>query len=118
MSAAQANKSLLKLVRSPYPLFLHGQNTVLTSIIAYPVMTIPIGLDPDGMPIGLNLQHTAWEEATLVRWASAIEDLLRAEVGPRNLPRYQDHLAKNIPVENEYRYPGAPPRFGDRPPPS
>jgi len=81
-------------------------------------MTIPIGLDPDGMPIGLNIQHTAWKEATLIRWASAIEDLLHVKVGPRNPPRYQDHLAKNIPVENEYRYPGAPPRFGDRPPPS
>jgi amidase len=98
--------------------FLETNSTSLTSITAYPVMTIPIGLDPDGMPIGLNLQHTAWEEATLVRWASAIEDLLLAELGPRNPPRFQDHLAKNVPVENEYRYPGAPPRFGDRPPPS
>jgi amidase len=109
--AAQAC-AFLSSYRSP------KDSTILTNLKAYPVMTIPIGLDPDGMPIGLNLQHTAWEEATLVRWASAIEDLLRAEVGTRNPPRYQDHLAKNIPVENEYRYPGAPPRFGDRPPPS
>ncbi|KAG9844886.1 amidase, partial [Aureobasidium melanogenum] len=97
---------------------VRGAGQQIAAQASYPVMTIPIGLDIDGMPIGLNIQHTAWEEATLVRWASAIEDLLRAEVGPRNPPRYQDHLAKNIPVENEYRYPGAPPRFGDRPPPS
>ncbi|KAI5249007.1 amidase [Aureobasidium subglaciale] len=85
-------------------------------IAAQALITIPIGLDPDGIPIGLNLQHTAWQEATLIYWASAIEDLVHAELGPRNPPRYQHYLAKNVPVENEYRYPGAPPRFGDRPP--
>lgn len=85
---------------------------------AYPIITIPIGLDGDGMPVGLSLQHTAWKEVELVRWASAIENLLRVEVGPRHPPLFKKHLAKNVPVENEYTYPGAPPRFGDRPPPS
>lgn len=28
---------------------------------------------------------------------------------------YKNHLAKNIPVDMEYRYPGAPPSFGEPP---
>src|SRR6266436_2595119 len=42
----------------------------------YPVITIPIGLDPDGMPVPLTLQHTAWREDKLIKWASSIEDLM------------------------------------------
>ncbi|GAB7352243.1 hypothetical protein MBLNU459_g2714t1 [Dothideomycetes sp. NU459] len=93
-----------------------GAGQQIAAQAAYPVMTIPVGLDPDGMPVGLNLQHTAWREGTLIKWASAIEDLLKDEIGPRAPPRFKEHLVKNCPIENEYRYPGAPPRFGDRPP--
>lgn len=87
-----------------------GAGQQIAAQAAYPVITIPIGLDLDGMPVGLTLQHTAWREGTLIKWASAIEDLIRTEVGPRAPPQFKDHLAKNCPVENEYRYPGAPPK--------
>lgn len=85
----------------------------------YPVMTIPIGLDPDGMPLPLTLQHTAWQEDKLVKWASAIEDLLnrhneehgihasaRSKRMGRVPPTFINHLRKNIPVEPDYRWPG------------
>lgn len=94
----------------------------------YPVMTIPIGLDPDGMPLPLTLQHTAWQEDKLIKWASAIEDLLRAhndkhpkepqppttskESQPRTErmgripPTFKNHLRKNIPVDRDYQWPG------------
>ena len=75
----------------------------------YPVMTIPIGLDPDGMPVPLTLQHTAWQEDKLIKWASAIEDLLnhyneeheipsteRWQRLGRIPPTYMNHLKKNI----------------------
>lgn len=82
----------------------------------YPVLTIPIGLDPEGMPVPLTLQHSAWQEDKLVKWASAIEDLIRLheEQNPtpatsrlgRTPPSYKNHLRKNIPVEPEYNWPG------------
>ncbi|KAJ4543015.1 hypothetical protein HRR80_001930 [Exophiala dermatitidis] len=85
----------------------------------YPVMTMPIGLDPDGMPLPLTLQHTAWQEDKLVKWASAIEDLLKAHneqqstpVSSRSArlgripPTYKNHLRKNIPVDQDYQWPG------------
>lgn len=90
----------------------------------YPVLTIPVGLDPDGMPVPLMLIHSAWQDDKLVKWASAIEDLLvhkqallvrmngdkqleRSQRLGRIPPTYIDHLRKNIPVERSYRYPGA-----------
>lgn len=74
----------------------------------YPIIAIPIGLDPDGMSVSLSIQHSAWEEARLVKWASAIEDLVHHKQGPRKTPTYMNHLRKNIPVDYGWRYPGAP----------
>ena len=65
----------------------------------YPIIIIPIGLDSDGMPVGLSLHHTAWKEAELVKWASAIEHLWNEKNGWRSTPTYRNHLAKNIPIE-------------------
>lgn len=66
--------------------------------IGYPIITIPTGLDPNGLPVGLSLHHLAGREADLVKWASAIEDLLRDELGGRPVPVYRNHTAKNIPI--------------------
>lgn len=41
----------------------------------YPMITLPAGTHANGMPYGLALMQTAFAEAKLVRWASAIEDL-------------------------------------------
>lgn len=94
---------------------IKGAGQQIAAQAAYPIINLPIGIDPDGMPVSLTLQHTAWREGTLVKWASAIEDLIRGELGSRETPKYKNHLAKNIPVEMEYRYPGAPPAFGEPP---
>lgn len=72
---------------------------------AYPIITLPVGLDSSGMPVGLTLQHTAWREATLIKWASAIEDLLLLSRGTRPAPRFRNHLAKNVPVKEAWDYP-------------
>ncbi|KAL1310757.1 hypothetical protein AAFC00_001009 [Neodothiora populina] len=53
-----------------------GQN--IAAQAAYPILTLPIGLDCDGVPVSLSFQHTAWREGEIVRWASAVEDLLVA----------------------------------------
>ena len=66
--------------------------------IGYPIICIPIGVDSAGLPFGLSLQHTAWKEDVLIRWASAIEDLVRGISGWRSTPEYRDHMSKNIPV--------------------
>ena len=75
----------------------------------YPIISVPIGTDPDGMPVALTLQHTAWEEARLVKWGSAVEDLVRERRGEgRPTPGYREHLSKNVPVRYSWKYEGAP----------
>lgn len=65
----------------------------------YPIICIPIGLDDNGMPVSLSLQHTASQEGELIKWATAIEHLWNMENGWRATPTFRNHLAKNIPIE-------------------
>ncbi|TPX16345.1 uncharacterized protein E0L32_003994 [Thyridium curvatum] len=64
----------------------------------YPVMCIPIGVDDDMMPVSLSVQHSAWREPDIIKWASAIEDLWNREKGWRTTPTFKNLHAKNIPV--------------------
>ncbi|KAF4339886.1 hypothetical protein FBEOM_6184 [Fusarium beomiforme] len=67
----------------------------------YPVITIPGGYAKDsGMPFGLGIMQTAWAEAELVKWASAIEDLQRSKnaTSQRRLPKFLGYLERNVPV--------------------
>jgi amidase len=54
------------------------------------------------MPFGLAIMQTAWKEAELVKWGSAIEDLQESSGTPhqRTLPKWYGHLERNIPVLN------------------
>jgi amidase len=90
----------------------------------YPVITLPVGLDPDSMPVGITIIHTQWQDDKCIKWASAIEDLLKHEnekmilggskqgddLGPlgRVPPSFKNHRRKNIPVDYVWRYKGAP----------
>ncbi|KAG8528424.1 uncharacterized protein KY384_007342 [Bacidia gigantensis] len=64
----------------------------------YPIICIPIGVDTAGLPVSLSLQHTAWKGATLIKWASAIEDLVQHVFGGRPQPTYKNCHSKNIPI--------------------
>ena len=50
------------------------------------------------MPVSITLQQTAWKEGTLIKWASAIEDVRNEILGGRPTPEYKDYLAKNVPI--------------------
>ena len=65
----------------------------------YPIISIPIGLDDQGMPVALSLQHTSWMEGELIKWASAIEDVWTRVNGPLERPLYKQWKRKNIPIE-------------------
>jgi amidase len=84
--AAQAGRSL------------HFPSETLLMHLGYPIICIPIGLDANGLPFSLSLQHSAWREDVLIKWASAIEDLVNEVLGWRAVPEYRNPLAKNIPV--------------------
>ena len=70
----------------------------------YPVVCVPVGVDDaDGIPVSISLQHTAWREPELVRWASALEDLWNNRRGRaggwRPTPGFANFRAKNVPLD-------------------
>ncbi|KAF2469762.1 amidase signature enzyme [Lindgomyces ingoldianus] len=80
-----------------------GQTYQIAAQAGYPMITLPAGVHSDtGMPFGLALMGTAWSEGSLLRWASAIEDLqFSSGTGhKRTLPNWYGHLERNIPVRN------------------
>ena len=67
------------------------------------MITLPAGVsDTTGMPFGLALMGTAWSEPTLIRYASAIEDLqsLTKTSYKRTLPYWYGYRDRNIPALN------------------
>jgi amidase len=78
-----------------------AQTYQIAAQAGYPMITLPAGLYSDtGMPFGLAIMQTAWAEAELVKWGSAIEDLQLTSGThyKRTLPQWHSYLAKNIPV--------------------
>lgn len=88
-------------------------NTQIFFYIGYPVITLPVGLKPQGIPFGLSIMNTAWSEASLVKYGSAIEDMLfQSQVSSmtgikkgRVVPMFHEHLARNIPVRDQLTLP-------------
>jgi amidase len=82
---------------------LQAEGGVACSLAAkagYPMITIPVGVNEIGVPFGLGIIQTAWKENLLVKYGSAIEDL----VGPRKRPTF-----RNLDADN-YTYVGVPPK--------
>ncbi|EUC45653.1 hypothetical protein COCMIDRAFT_5182 [Bipolaris oryzae ATCC 44560] len=82
-----------------------GQTYQVAAQAGYPMVTVPVGVGEEtGMPFGLGIMGGAWSEGKLVRWASAIEDLMRGEGGRedmgRTVPRWFGYLERNVPVRN------------------
>lgn len=67
------------------------------------MITLLTGVSPDtGMPFGLALMRTLWSESSLVKRASAIEDLQLSSgtMYKWTLPQFYEYRTKIIPVNN------------------
>ncbi|KAJ4413434.1 hypothetical protein N0V82_008558 [Gnomoniopsis sp. IMI 355080] len=80
-----------------------GQTYQIAAQAGYPMVTVPAGVHSDTqMPFGLAIMQTAWAEAEMIKWASAIEDLQLTTKGfehKRTLPKWESYLARNVPIE-------------------
>ncbi|KAI0903826.1 amidase signature domain-containing protein [Ustulina deusta] len=84
---------------------IQAEGGVATSVAAkagYPMITIPVGVNDDGVPFGMGIIQKAWKENKLIKYGSAIEDLVRH----RPLPTFLNFDADN------YTYVGNPPKNG------
>ncbi|TXL82178.1 Asp-tRNA(Asn)/Glu-tRNA(Gln) amidotransferase subunit GatA [Vineibacter terrae] len=57
----------------PVTMYLNDVFTVPTSMAGLPGISVPAGLDGDGLPLGLQLIGRAFDEETMLRAASALE---------------------------------------------
>lgn len=81
-----------------------AQSIQIAAQAGYPVITVPAGVNrASGMPYGLAIMHTAFAEPTLIKYASAIEDLQKSTdtQWKRTLPEWRGYRTRNIPVINE-----------------
>lgn len=46
------------------------------------MISLPVGLDKDHVPVGLAVIEPAWHDYLLVKWASAIEDTIQGRSKP------------------------------------
>lgn len=77
------------------------QSIQIAAQAGYPVITVPAGTGGEsGMPYGLAIMGTAFSEPTLIKYASAIEDLQKTSGTKwrRTLPRWRGYLERNLPV--------------------
>ena len=78
-----------------------GQSYQVAAQAGYPVVTVPAYVHSlSGMPFGLALMNTAFSEATLIRFGSAIEDvqLTSGTKYKRTKPQWLGYLKRVIPT--------------------
>ena len=57
----------------PVAMYLNDVFTVTVNLAGLPAIAVPAGLTPDGLPLGLQIIGKAFDEATVLRAARAIE---------------------------------------------
>ncbi len=57
----------------PVSMYLNDVFTVTVNLAGLPAISVPAGLSPDGLPLGLQVIGRAFDEATVLRTARAIE---------------------------------------------
>ncbi len=57
----------------PIKMYLNDVFTVPTSLAGLPGISVPAGINADGLPLGLQLVGKAWDEATLFKVADVVE---------------------------------------------
>ncbi|XP_024018843.1 fatty acid amide hydrolase [Morus notabilis] len=55
---------------------------IVANLLGLPAISVPVGYDKQGLPIGLQLIGRPWAEATILRLASAVEELCPSKKRP------------------------------------
>ena len=61
----------------PLTMYLMDVFTISANLAGIPALSLPAGKDPQGLPIGLQLQAPAWSEGALLQTAGRLETLLK-----------------------------------------
>jgi aspartyl-tRNA(Asn)/glutamyl-tRNA(Gln) amidotransferase subunit A len=58
----------------PIQMYLNDVFTVTVNLAGLPGISVPVGLDAQGLPLGLQLIGRPWDEAELLKCAHVLED--------------------------------------------
>lgn len=72
-TAPSAPFAVGRKVNDPVKMYLNDIFTVTTNLAGLPGISVPAGLDPDGLPLGLQIIGKALDEDTVFAAASALE---------------------------------------------
>jgi len=73
-TAPSAAFAVGRKVNDPVQMYLNDIFTVTTNLAGLPGISVPAGLDKNGLPLGLQLIGRAMDESTVFKAASALED--------------------------------------------
>jgi aspartyl-tRNA(Asn)/glutamyl-tRNA(Gln) amidotransferase subunit A len=73
-TAPSAAFAVGRKVNDPVQMYLNDIFTVTTNLAGLPGISVPAGLDTNGLPLGLQIIGRAMDEATVFKAASALED--------------------------------------------
>lgn len=59
----------------PYALGMAGFTTIF-NLTGHPVVVMPIGLTADGLPVGMQVVGTRWQDRRLLETASALDEVI------------------------------------------
>ncbi|KZV62379.1 amidase signature enzyme [Peniophora sp. CONT] len=82
-----------------------GASSSFSSVLdaaTYPGITIPIDIDPWKLPLGLGIWGRAYGEASMIKWASAMEDLFQFNANFE--PEFINYNTTKMPFDA--RWPG------------
>ena len=63
-------------------MYLNDIFTIPANLAGVPAISLPCGLDEDGLPIGIQLTAAALDEPTVLRVAHALESDLELDLRP------------------------------------
>jgi aspartyl-tRNA(Asn)/glutamyl-tRNA(Gln) amidotransferase subunit A len=71
----------------PIKMYLNDVFTVAVNLAGLPGMSVPAGLDAQGLPLGLQVIGRAWDEQTVFNVSRAIEAAARFSAVPQSIQR-------------------------------
>lgn len=71
----------------PIKMYLNDVFTVPASLAGLPGMSVPAGLDANGLPLGLQILGKAWDEETVLRTSDVIEKAANFTAKPQSIIR-------------------------------
>ena len=69
----------------PIKMYLNDVFTVTANLAGIPAMSVPAGLDANGLPLGLQIIGKAWDEETVFRVGGVLEEAANFSAVPQSL---------------------------------